>query len=189
MNNTKNVLIFASGSGTNAINIIEHFKKQPNIHFTIFSNKQDAPVLEKAKAINVPTHTFSRQDFYETGAVEQLIADINPCLIVLAGFLWLVPASIVEKYPKKIINIHPSLLPKYGGKGMYGMKVHKEVVMNREDYTGITIHYVNEKYDAGQVILQSAFRVGENDTVEDVAKKVQKLEHEHFPKIVEKLLV
>jgi phosphoribosylglycinamide formyltransferase-1 len=182
------IALFASGTGSNALKIIEHFHTVPSVSFVVLSNKENAPVLPKVQALNIPTLTFNRKDFYENGKVKAFLAEQSVDFIVLAGFLWLMPTDIVQEYPNKIINIHPALLPKFGGKGMYGMKVHEAVQQAQETTTGITIHYVNEKYDEGEVILQATCAVAPTDTPEMIAKKVQALEHEHFPKVVEKLI-
>ena len=184
------IAIFASGTGSNAMKIMEHIQANySTVSFSVWSNKQDAPVLEKASALNIPTFIFSRKEFRdEQGVLKQLKAE-KVELIVLAGFLWLVPSAIVKDYENQIINIHPALLPKYGGKGMYGMHVHQAVKNNNESETGITIHFVNEHYDEGQVIFQQACPVEPHDTPNTIAKKVQKLEHEHFPKVVEEFVL
>lgn len=185
----KNIAIFASGTGSNAQKIIEHFEgsslAQVNL---VISNKPKAKVLDKAKGFGVPTHVINRQDFYHSNEVVDLLKQHQTDLVVLAGFLWLVPQNLIEAFPQQMINIHPALLPKYGGKGMYGMKVHQAVVDNQESKTGITIHYVNEHYDEGKAIFQKSCAVAPQDTAEMVAKKVQLLEHEHFPKVVEELV-
>ena len=182
------IVIFASGSGTNAENIIRHFKatKTASIE-AVFTNKADAQVIQRAEKYQVPTQVFSKNDL-ETGKVLQEINTIQPDLIVLAGFLLKFPETIVAAYPDKIINIHPALLPKYGGKGMYGMHVHRAIVENKEPKTGITIHYVNENYDEGNVIFQKEVTVLISDTPEVVAAKIHELEQDHFPVVIEKLI-
>ena len=182
------IVIFASGSGTNAENIIRHFKatKTASIE-AVFTNKADAQVIQRAEKYQVPTQVFSKNDL-ETGKVLQKINAIQPDLIVLAGFLLKFPETIVAAYPDKIINIHPALLPKYGGKGMYGMHVHRAIVENKEPKTGITIHYVNENYDEGNVIFQKEVTVLISDTPEVVAAKIHELEQDHFPRVIEKLI-
>lgn len=182
------IVIFASGSGTNAENIIRHFKatKTASVE-AVFTNKADAQVIQRAEKHQVPSQVFSKNDL-ETGKVLQEINAIQPDLIVLAGFLLKFPETIVAAYPDKIINIHPALLPKYGGKGMYGMHVHKAVVENKEPKTGITIHYVNENYDEGNVIFQKEVAVLISDTPEVVAAKIHELEQDHFPAVIEKLI-
>lgn len=182
------IVIFASGSGTNTENIIRHFKatKTASVE-AVFTNKADAQVIQRAEMYQVPSQVFSKNDL-ETGKVLQEINTIQPDLIVLAGFLLKFPETIVAAYPDKIINIHPALLPKYGGKGMYGMHVHRAVVENKEPKTGITIHYVNENYDEGNVIFQKEVTVLISDTPEVVAAKIHELEQDHFPAVIEKLI-
>jgi phosphoribosylglycinamide formyltransferase-1 len=182
------IVLFASGSGTNAENIIRHFKatKTASVE-AVFTNKADAQVIQRAEKYQVPSQVFSKNDL-ETGKVLQEINIIQPDLIVLAGFLLKFPETIVSAYPDKIINIHPALLPKYGGKGMYGMHVHQAVVENKESKTGITIHYVNENYDEGNIIFQKEVAVLISDTPEVVAAKIHELEQDHFPAVIEKLI-
>ena len=186
----RNIAIFASGSGTNAENIIRYFsnKNSAKVSF-VLSNKRQALVLKRAEALNVPTVFFDHNDFYVTGAVSDYLASYKIDFIVLAGFLWLVPENIIEKYRGRIINIHPALLPAYGGKGMYGEVVHKSVIDNREQESGITIHYVNKKYDEGDIIFQARCRLDPDETPESLAKKVHNLEYIHFPKIIEELVL
>jgi phosphoribosylglycinamide formyltransferase-1 len=183
------IVIFASGSGTNAENIIRYFQatKSASVE-AVFTNKADAQVIQRAEKYQVPSQVFTKNDL-ETGKVLQEINTIQPDLIVLAGFLLKFPESIVAEYPDKIINIHPALLPKYGGKGMYGMHVHRAVVENKESKTGITIHYVNENYDEGNIIFQKEVTVLISDTPEVVAAKIHELEQDHFPAVIEKLII
>jgi phosphoribosylglycinamide formyltransferase-1 len=184
----KKILLFASGTGSNVENIIHHFKNHHDIIVVgVLTNNPNAKVLDKAKNHNVPTLIFNREQLTD-GFVFDKIAELKPDLIVLAGFLWKMPEEIVKAYPNKIINIHPALLPKYGGKGMYGIKVHQTVLANMEKETGITIHYVNEHYDEGEFIFQQKVAIEDCKTPEDVANKIHELEHKHFPKIIEKLL-
>lgn len=184
----KNIVLLASGSGSNAENIIKYFtEKKIPCAFHIITNKNDAFVLERAKQLNVSAEVITKKQNDE-GVLFDRINQINPDLIVLAGYLLLFPANIVALYTNKIVNIHPALLPKYGGKGMYGNFVHEAVVANKENETGITIHYVSEHYDEGTVIFQAKTTVEANDTAMDVAKKVHELEYEHFPRIVATLL-
>jgi phosphoribosylglycinamide formyltransferase 1 len=183
----KKIAIFASGSGTNAENIILYFQGKENLNVEcIYSNKADAYVLERAKKYHISTKVFSKEEFYFSDVIlnDLKMRDID--LIVLAGFLWLIPQNLTAHFT--IINIHPALLPKYGGKGMYGMRVHEAVVANREKYSGITIHYVNEKYDEGRIIFQATCEVLPDDTPDDVATKVHQLEYQYFPQIVEKVV-
>ncbi len=185
----KNIVVFASGSGTNAEKVIEYLNEMVEKKVSaVFSNKKDAGVLNRASKLNVPTVIFSRTDLYDTDRVLDLLEKEDPSLIVLAGFLWLVPTEIIRKYEGRIVNIHPALLPQYGGKGMYGMHVHKAVIDNKEQESGISIHYVNEKYDEGDIIFQAKCKVERNDTPESLAKKIHVLEHRHFPEVISKLL-
>ncbi len=185
----KRIAIFASGSGTNAQNIIEYFKDNPQVDVSlVLSNNKAALVLERAKRLSVPTCIFDRFTFNETTEVLNELKKYSIDLLVLAGFLWLVPKYLIEKYPGRIINIHPALLPKYGGKGMYGMKVHEKVIESGDPESGITIHFVNEKYDDGATIFQAKCKIDDGDTPELLASKVHKLEYENFPKVIEKLL-
>jgi phosphoribosylglycinamide formyltransferase-1 len=168
--------------------VIHYFKKRNDIEIAgVFCNNQEAKVLDKAKHHNVSSFVFNKAELNE-GLVLKKITELQPDLIVLAGFLWKMPNAIVQQYPNKIINIHPALLPKYGGKGMYGMNVHRTILENKEKETGITIHYVNEHYDEGEFILQQRVNIENCKTPEEIAKKVQQLEHDHFPKVIEKLL-
>ena len=185
----KRIVIFASGSGTNAENIIKYFKNNKLISVVqVLSNKKDAKVLERAKRLNVSCMNFNKSDFFTSDKILKILKE-NADFIVLAGFLWKIPNEIIEAFPNKIINIHPALLPKYGGKGMYGMHVHEAVVKNKEPESGITIHYVNENYDEGAIIFQERFKVLKGDTAEDVAQKVHTLEYEYFPKIIEQVVL
>ncbi len=185
----KRIVILASGSGTNARNIIEYFNKTAGKKVgLVLSNKSDARVLGRAQKLQVPTRVFSRTEFYETGEVLQWLKAEHPHLIVLAGFLWLVPLSIIAAYRNRIVNIHPALLPEYGGKGMYGMHVHRTVLDNKETESGITIHYVNEEYDAGDIIFQTTCKIDAGETPESLASKVHLLEYEYFPRIIDELL-
>ncbi|GLB53101.1 phosphoribosylglycinamide formyltransferase [Neptunitalea chrysea] len=185
----KNVVLFASGSGSNVENIVSYFKDDPTFKVSIIlCNNPKAYVLERAKNNNISALTFNRAAFYEEDHVLNLLKSTAPDLIVLAGFLWKFPENIIREFNNKIINIHPALLPKYGGKGMYGSHVHNAVVANKESKSGITIHYVNENYDDGAIIFQAECDVLPEDTANDVANKVHTLEYEYFPKIIEKLL-
>ena len=185
----KKIVIFASGSGSNAENIILHFKDNQHINVAaVLSNNPNAKALEKAKHLNVPTLVFDRKQLSESFVLEK-INEIQPDLIVLAGFLWKFPDAIVHQYPNKIINIHPALLPKYGGKGMYGMKVHQAILENKEKETGISIHYVNEHYDEGGIIFQINVAIENCATPEEIAEKVHTLEQKYFPQVIEKLLI
>ena len=185
----KRIAIFASGSGSNAQKIMEHFKKHTDAEVAIvLTNNPEAYVLQRADNFEIPTHIFDKHEFYETDNVVDLLKNLNIDLLVLAGFLWLVPDTILANYPKRIINIHPALLPKYGGKGMYGDRVHKEVLANGDEESGISIHYVNEDFDSGEIIYQARFKIEKNDDLELVKFKGQQLEHQYFPKIIEQRL-
>lgn len=182
----KKIAIFASGTGSNAEKIIQYFQENPNVNVVlILSNKTGAGVLEKADMYQIPSMTFNRETFYESETIVRVLQSLEIDLLVLAGFLWLLPQSLTEAFPQRIINIHPALLPKFGGKGMYGMNVHKAVKEGKETETGITIHWVDEKYDEGEIIFQASCEVLAEDSPEIIQKKVQKLEHEHFPRIIE----
>lgn len=185
----KRIVIFASGSGTNAENITRHFAKNPAIGVTlILSNKKDAKVLERAKNLGIRNKTFSKEALYNSNEVLNVLLKEKPDLIVLAGFLLKFPKNILDSFPNKVINIHPALLPKYGGKGMYGSKVHEAVIKNNEKESGITIHYVNENYDEGAFIFQKATPLSLNETPISLAKKIHKLEYEYLPKVIAALL-
>jgi phosphoribosylglycinamide formyltransferase-1 len=185
----KKIVIFASGNGSNAENIIKYFLKKGTAEVVaVFSNNRTAKVLRRAHDLEVKALHFDREALYESDDVLNLLKDIKPDLIVLAGFLWMFPKKIIKRFPNKIINIHPALLPKYGGKGMYGMNVHKAILEQKEVETGISIHYVNDKYDEGELIFQTTTAIEANDTVEDIAEKIHQLEYEFFPKVIEKLL-
>ncbi|QYA24797.1 phosphoribosylglycinamide formyltransferase [Gramella sp. MT6] len=183
------IIIFASGSGTNAENIIKFFQKSKNAEVAaVLSNRRSAGALKKAHDLNVKALLFDREALYHTNDVLNILKDMDPDLIVLAGFLWLFPSNIIQAFPNKIINIHPALLPKYGGKGMYGSKVHESVISEKEKESGITIHYVNEKYDEGQTIFQATTPIDDNDTPETLASKIHELEYRHFPEVIQQLL-
>jgi len=184
----KKIVLFASGSGTNAENIISHFNqsKVANV-VAVFSNNEKAMVLQRAQKHNVQTVVFSKEEL-KTGAVLDKVKSFNPDLIVLAGFLLQFPNNIIAAYPDKIINIHPALLPKYGGKGMYGVHVHQAVLNNKETETGISIHYVNEHYDEGRMIFQKSVSIEDCHDCESIAKRIHELEQENFPKVIEKLI-
>jgi phosphoribosylglycinamide formyltransferase-1 len=185
----KRIAIFASGSGSNAQKIMEHFKRSSEAEVVlILTNNPQAYVLQRADNFEVPSHIFTRKEFYESDDVIRLLKNLQVDLIVLAGFLWLVPVSLLRAFPNRIINLHPALLPKYGGKGMYGDNVHKAVLANKEEESGITIHFVNEVYDEGEIIHQSRFKIEPGDNLEMIKFKGQQLEHQHFPRVVENLL-
>ncbi|MBF6641316.1 phosphoribosylglycinamide formyltransferase [Flavobacterium sp. J49] len=185
----KRILFFASGNGSNVENVIHYFKKRNDIEIAgVFCNNPEAKVLDKIKPQNIRSFVFTKAELNE-GLVLKKVHELQPDLIVLAGFLWKMPEGIVQQYPNKIINIHPALLPKYGGKGMYGMNVHRAILENKEKETGITIHYVNEHYDEGEFIFQQTVNIEDCKTAEEIAGKVQALEHKHFPKVIENILI
>ena len=185
----KRIVLFASGSGSNVENIIRHFQHNDRITVTaVLTNKSNAKVLERCKNLNVSALYFNKTAFSEQGCLLDLLKGVQPDLIVLAGFLLKIPQHIILNFPNKIINIHPALLPKYGGKGMYGSHVHQAVKDNQEEETGITIHYVNENYDEGAIIHQAKTAVSAQDSIEDIARKVHALEMEYFPRVIERLL-
>ncbi len=186
----KNIAIFASGEGTNAQNIIDYFKTSDTIKIAlIVSNKVNANVLNRAKQANIPSLVINRVDFYDNNITIEHLKSFNIDFIILAGFLWMIPEDLIKTYPNKIINIHPALLPNYGGKGMYGMKVHQAVIEAKEKESGISIHYVNEHYDEGKIISQHRCYVSENDTAETLAAKIHHLEYKFFPRVIEKVLL
>ena len=185
----KRIVIFASGSGTNAENLIRYFQNSEiGSVIQVLTNNPQAKVLDRCKNLKVSALSFNRTAFYHTNDVLNVLKASQPDLVVLAGFLWKFPDFILHEFPDKVINIHPALLPKYGGKGMYGSYVHEAVVANKEIETGITIHYVNEHYDEGAIIFQAKCEVNASDTAEMVAERIHELEMEHFPQVVEKLL-
>ena len=191
----KRIVIFASGNGTNAQRIINHFKGRTDAQVVlVLSNKKDAKVLQRATTSNISALSFNKISFYKTPHILDLLQTTKPDLIVLAGFLWLFPEEIIKKFPNKIINLHPALLPDFGGKGMYGRYVHEAVHAfakanpEQKTYTGITIHKVTPEYDKGEFLFQAKVEVTTTDTPEMIAKKVHELEYEHFPKVIEKLL-
>lgn len=187
MNQEFRIAIFASGSGTNAEAIIKHFKGHPIIKIElVLTNNPNAFVLERAKKFAIPTKVFSRQEF--DNVVTEL-KEYRITHIVLAGFLWLIPPSLIKSYPNKIINIHPALLPKFGGKGMYGMKIHELVRTLNETETGITIHLINDKYDEGLILYQGRCDVSSTDSPQEIAHKVHQLEYAHYPLIIEKWIL
>jgi len=186
----RNIAIFASGSGTNAENIIRYFSNKNSAKVTlVLSNKRQAMVLKRAEALNVSSVFFDQNDFYVSGKVMEFLEKHKIDFVVLAGFLWLVPENLIEKYRGRIINIHPALLPSYGGKGMYGDAVHKAVIANHDPESGITIHFVNGRYDEGDIIFQARCKVDPEDSPESLARKVHALEYAHFPEVIEKLIL
>lgn len=186
----KRIILFASGSGTNVENIANYFRDHREINVElVLTNKRDAYVIERCNNLNLNVLYFNKTAFKDSDVILEILRCLNPDLIVLAGFLWKIPTGIVTEFEGRMINIHPALLPKYGGKGMYGMNVHRAVKANLERESGITIHYVNEQYDEGSIVFQTSVSLKREDSAEDIAKKVQELEYEHFPLVIEKLLI
>jgi phosphoribosylglycinamide formyltransferase-1 len=185
----KRIAIFASGSGSNAQKLMEYFKESTEAEIAlVLSNNPDAFVIQRADNFEIPSHIFDRNEFYHTDKVLDLLNDLDIDLIVLAGFLWLIPENLIKKYSGRIINIHPAILPKFGGKGMYGDHVHHAVMQAKETEGGITIHYVNEKYDEGEYIYQAKYKIEPSDNLEMIKFKGQQLEHLHYPRIVESII-
>ncbi len=185
----KHIAIFASGSGSNAQKIMEYFKKHPEAEVSlILTNNPEAYVLQRADNFEIPSHIFDKEEFYHSEYVVNLLKNLEIDIIVLAGFLWLIPQNLLKAFPNRIINLHPALLPKYGGKGMYGDKVHLTVLENEEKESGITIHFVNENFDEGEIIHQSRFHIEDSDDLKMIKFKGQQLEHLHYPKVIESLL-
>lgn len=189
MNYMIRIVVFASGSGTNAENIINHFNKSSKAVVTnVLCNNPTAKVFDRCEKLNVPCSLFEKDTFFKENTVLHFLQQKNTDFIILAGFLWKIPKNILSAFPNKIINIHPALLPKYGGKGMYGMYVHNAVKANNESETGITIHYVNENYDEGAIIFQAKTALSSEDTPDTIAAKIHILEQKHFPKIIEEVI-
>lgn len=185
----KNIAIFASGGGSNALKIMEYFQNSTVGKVVLLvGNKKEMGAYEKAQKFSVPFVTLDKSNFYENDETVKMLQSFHIDLIVLAGFLWLIPESLIKAFPKRIINIHPALLPAFGGKGMYGHHVHEAVCKAGETKSGITIHYVNENFDEGEVIFQAECQLEENETPESIAEKVLALEHRYYPPIVEKVL-
>ena len=179
----KRIAIFASGSGSNAQKIMEHFKKHIDAEVVIvLTNNPEAYVLQRADNFEIPSHIFDKHEFYKTNNVVDLLKNLQIDLIVLAGFMWLIPQNLLKAFPNKIINIHPALLPKYGGKGMYGDRVHQAILDAHEEESGITIHFIDEHFDEGEIIHQSRFKIEPGDDLEMLKFKGQQLEHLHYPK-------
>lgn len=186
----KNIAIFASGNGSNAENIIKYFENTATGKVkTVLCNVPNAYVLTRANALGVHSAVFSRDEFYNSDKIINILQHKQIDFIVLAGFLWLIPESIIKFYSNKIVNIHPALLPNYGGRGMYGNNVHKAVIADKNKESGITVHYVNEKYDDGSIIFQAKCEISETDTPETLAQKIHALEYRYFPEIIESLLM
>lgn len=185
-----NIALFASGSGTNVENIANYFKLSTSVKIAlVVCNNPDAYVLERAKILGIPSFVCSNKEIKETTILLDVLVHYKIDFIVLAGFLRMIPTYLINAFPNKMVNIHPALLPKYGGKGMYGHFVHEAVVAAKEKESGITIHFVNEYYDEGAIIFQATCPVLEDDSADDVAKKIHKLEYEHFPKVIEQVLL
>ena len=185
----KRIAIFASGTGSNARKIVEHFSANDDVSVSlIISNRSKAKVLEMAQSHGIKRLIIDRPYFYESEEIVSLLKEKKIDLIVLAGFLWLVPKYLVQAFPNQIVNIHPALLPKFGGKGMYGMNVHRAVKEAGEKESGLTIHFVNENYDEGGYIFKAACQLDDSDSPEEIAAKVLKMEHKYFPKVVERVL-
>ncbi len=185
----KRIAIFASGNGSNAQRITEYFNDINGVVIAlIITNNPKAGVLERAKNLGIESVVCERSDFVENAKVDTILDENRIDFIVLAGFLWLIPEFLINKYPNKIVNIHPALLPKYGGKGMYGMRVHEVIIANGEKQSGISIHYVNNNYDEGQIIFQAKVDIEGGETAESLAGKIHGLEYEHFPKVLEEVI-
>ena len=184
----KRIVIFASGNGTNAQRIIEYFIESGQAKVSgVFTNNPQAQVIRRAETFNIPIFIFDKTDFYTSGKVLNILLEQKPDMIILAGFLWLIPTEIIKSFQSRIVNIHPALLPKYGGKGMYGMNVHRAVIADGEKESGISIHYVNENYDEGNIIFQAKCTVDAEETADSLAAKIHQLEYKYFPVIIESL--
>lgn len=185
----KNLVILASGNGSNAQNIAEYFADHNDVNVTsVATNKADAGVIKRAEKLDIPVLVFSKSDLLDPSKLTAILKKMNPDLIILAGFLLQIPEHFIETFPNRIVNIHPALLPKFGGKGMYGMNVHKAVKEAGEEKTGITIHFVNENYDEGEIVFQASTDLSPNDSATDIANKIHALEQEHFPKVIDSIL-
>ncbi len=183
------IAIFCSGSGSNAQKIIEYFQEHKSAEVVLLlSNNKNAYALERAKSLGVPTRVFNKAEFSQSSVIVNELKELGVNWIILAGFLWLIPENLIEAFPNSIVNIHPALLPSYGGKGMYGMYVHEAVVKAKEKESGISIHMVNKEYDKGTIVFQAKCFLTDDDTAESLAKKIQALEHEHFPKVIDALI-
>ena len=185
----KRIVVFASGSGTNAENIIKFFNHTKTAKVTqVLCNNEHAKVFDRCKKLNIKCLHFNKDDFFTSDKVLNILNE-HADVIILAGFLWKIPSKIIDAFTNKIINIHPALLPKYGGKGMYGMNIHKAVKKNKETETGITIHFVNENYDEGAIIYQAKTSILAEDTPETIAKKIHELEQRYFPRVIEDVII
>lgn len=185
----KRIAIFASGSGTNMQRIAEYFTNNPSVEVTlVVCNKPGAGVIQRADNLHIPIVMIDRFNFYESDFLSQKLLEKEIDLIVLAGFLWLIPDHILKAFPNRIINIHPALLPKYGGKGMFGEKVHQAVIESGDKKSGITIHFVNEKYDDGAIIFQQELKVEPDETADSLAVRIHQLEYRYFPEVIERIV-
>jgi len=185
----KNLAIFGSGAGSNAENICVYFNNSPDIKVVMMcTNRKDAFITQRAKKLRVPMFFTSKKELESFGDLAKILAKHKVDYIILAGFLLKIPSKMIEQYPNKIINIHPALLPKYGGKGMYGENIYKAVLENKESESGISVHFVNKNYDEGKIIFQESFGLSPDESVESLAAKVRELEQSLFPKIIEKTL-
>jgi phosphoribosylglycinamide formyltransferase 1 len=186
----KHIVLFGSGNGSNVENIIKYFEHHKDVKVTfVISSKGTAPVVEKALMLDVPVIILGKKAFFGEESFIKFLKNTKTDLIVLAGFLSLLPQELITAFEGKIINIHPALLPKFGGKGMYGKKVHEAVLAAGEKESGISVHYVNEHFDSGEVIFQAKSAIDSNETLESLIEKVHKLEHEHYPRVIEEILV
>lgn len=185
----QNIAIFASGNGSNAQSIAEYFRHHPEIRVSlILSNNPAAYVLQRAINLAVPSYIFNRETFYQTSRIGDLLIEKDVTFIVLAGFLWMIPPGLIEAFPDRIVNIHPALLPRFGGKGMYGRHVHEAVLHSGCKESGITIHLVNNRYDEGRILFQATCQVLPGDTPETLAERIHQLEHRHYPEVIEQIV-
>ncbi len=185
----KNIVLFASGNGTNAENIIRYFQQHAVIHIAeVLTNNPKAGVIERAKKLDIPVRIFTRADLASPQVLIHHLGEQQTDLIVLAGFLWKIPTALIRQFPEKIINLHPALLPEFGGKGMYGLRVHEAVIAAGKKKSGITIHLVNENYDEGKIIFQAKTEVTRRDTPESLAEKIHQLEYKYFPQVIEDII-
>jgi phosphoribosylglycinamide formyltransferase-1 len=185
------IAIFASGNGSNALRLMQWFNAEQHPQARVqlvVCNRPEAGVVSKAQAYGVPVHLTTRQEMYQSQHLLEVLRNHEITWLILAGFLWLIPSYLLDAYPRRVINLHPALLPLYGGKGMYGMRVHEAVKAAGEKHTGITIHYANERYDEGDIIFQATCVISPDDSAEAIAQKIHALEHEHLPKVVEQLI-
>ena len=185
----KKLAIFASGSGSNAENICNYFADSSDIEVVLIcTNKRDSFIVNRANKLNIPVYIFTKYELNNFTDLHKKLQSIDVDFVILAGFLLKLPTIMVDNYPNRIINIHPSLLPKYGGKGMYGNNIHKAVIENKETESGVSIHFVNQNYDEGEIILQEKCVISSNETVETLIQKIHKLEHNYFPVAIDKIV-